>query len=384
MPDSAESALNAAWFRTHLLDEILPRWLQRTPAPGGLFLPQLDREWRPQTPQQATIVSQSRLVFNFAQGCALTGDAACRVAVEAGAQALATTLRDQEHGGWHWSCGPDGAVLDARKDTYGHAFVLFGLAHAFRATGRQEFLRAAEDAWTVINTRLRDPHGGFVQRTAPDFSAPAEGRSVNPLMHLFEALLAIGAVEERFLGEAERLAAFVVPLAHPQDGLLPERYTSDWVELPADAGGYIDLGHAFEWACLLSAGVEQGLPDSLLAPAGRFLEAGLRLGIDPDDGGARSAASPDGLPRLGGKVWWPQCEAIRALIHFAAVRGRDDLLPAASRMLDFVRAHFLDPEYGGWYGSLHPDGTPAHCGKGSEWKVDYHVVGMCMEAIRRL
>ncbi len=376
---------DAGWFRTHVLEEILPRWLAASATPQGAFLPRLDRQWRPLPSQVVTLVSQSRLLYNFAQGWRLTGEEAYRAAVAAGARFLLDHLRDPAHGGWVWSCTPEGQVLDARKDTYGHAFALFGLAHAFAATGRPEFLDAARHTWEILDGRLRDTHGGFVQRAGPDFTQPAEERSVNPLMHLFEALLAAGDLDGQahFHHEAERVGEFIVRLVRPEDGMLPELYASDWRAVSAAEGGYLNLGHAFEWAYLLSAGVERGLPADFLAPARRFLDGGLRLGQD-QDGGIHTAAGPDGVTRLAGKGNWQQCEAIRALLHFAVVRGRADLCSPLERLLAFTRAHFLDPEQGGWFEALDPSGVPTRTGKGHEWKVDYHVVGMCTEALRLL
>ncbi|MEN6346017.1 MAG: hypothetical protein ABFE16_12025, partial [Armatimonadia bacterium] len=70
---------------------------------------------------------------------------------------------------------------------------------------------------------------------------------------------------------------------------------------------------------------------------------------------------------------------------FAAWRGRDDLWPKLQRHLDFVRAQFVDPEYGGWYFTPAEGGlAPRNSAKGSVWKMDYHVVGMCEEALRVL
>lgn len=380
------------WFEAHATQEILPRWLASAVTPSGAFLPRLDRQWRLQESQVLTLVSQSRLVYNFAEGYRLTGEEAYRAAAASGARFLVRAFQDPLEGGWVWACTPEGEVLDDRKDTYGHAFVLFGLAHALQVTGSAELREALHATWQVLDTRLRDADGGFVRATNRGFDQPAPGRSANPLMHLFEALLAASDAaalpgmealdRAAFLHAAGDLAAFAVQHARADDGLLPELYDDLWRPLTTEAGGVIDLGHAFEWAFLLSAGVERGLCADLLAPAGRFLEGGLRLGLDPVDGGIRSAATMEAVPKPGGKGWWQQCEAVRALLHWAVIRGRGDLWEPAQRVLSFAKARFLDPEHGGWYGQLREDGTPASTHKGHEWKVDYHVVGMCAEAVR--
>ncbi len=204
-------------------------------------------------------------------------------------------------------------------------------------------------------------------------------------MHLFEAMLALGDVpgRERARADALDVAEFVVGrLIRPGDGSLPELYDEEWNELPADRRGWINIGHQFEWAYLLSAAAERGLGDGLLEPAGRLLSAGLRLGLDAEEGGTFCDAAPDGSLLSRRKGWWEQCEMIRALLHFAALRGRQDLLEPAVKAVRFVRERFLDAEFGGWFAKVGPDCDPDAQDKGGPFKVDYHNVGMCAEAVR--
>jgi mannose/cellobiose epimerase-like protein (N-acyl-D-glucosamine 2-epimerase family) len=93
---------------------------------------------------------------------------------------------------------------------------------------------------------------------------------------------------------------------------------------------------------------------------------------------------PDGTYTFPRKGWWEQCEAIRALLHFGVVRGNAKAWEPLKRVITFVRNHFVDEEHGGWFMSP-PVAAGEHqpsFDKGSEWKVDYHVVGVCVEAIR--
>ena len=182
-----------AWFKGHVLG-LLAKWLGAV-TDEGMFLPHFDRRWKRREEGEGTLVSQSRLLYNFARGFELTGEEAYLDAVEQGARFLLDRFRDDEHGGWFWSCARDGSVLDRKKDCYGHAFVIFGLSHAARATGDEDLKRAALETWDVLKTRFRDGHGGFARSMSRDFSRADEARSQNPIMHLFEALLALGDLE---------------------------------------------------------------------------------------------------------------------------------------------------------------------------------------------
>jgi len=384
MNGKADRGFDAAWFSEQLLGNILPRWVERAPTREGLFLPHFDHEWRPGGQTFGTLVSQGRLLYNFAVGCELTGQAAYREAVASGTRFLLGPFRDARHGGWLYAVNLDGTPADDHKDSYGHAFALFGLSHAARVTGDAEARAGALDVWETLNTRFRDRHGGLVSRMSRDWRDLDTRRSQNPVMHTFEALLAASEVEGlgHLLDEAERVARFVFGSLVREDGVLPELFTMAWDTLPAAEGGWTNIGHQFEWAFLLSRAVELGLPEGYLTHAERLLGHGLRLGYDGVHGGIFTGATPEGEVRSTRKGWWEQCEAIRAMLHFAVARGRDDLWEPLERTLAFVKRSFVDAEHGGWFAQAEADGQPVSAHKGSPFKLDYHQVAMCAEAIR--
>jgi mannobiose 2-epimerase len=380
----ATVAVDFNWFRSHLRQEILPKWAQAV-TDEGLFLPHFDRQWRPLNRNYGTLVSQCRLLYNFAEGYALTGNTTYRNAVERGVQFLLNRFRDNQHGGWFWACNLDGSVRDNSKDAYGHAFAIFGLAYAYRCLGYSSIRSAMLHTWDIMQYRFRDTHGGYHTHMTRDFKPASESKSQNPLMHLFEALLAAGTVggEAQLLKEARTVGNFVFNnLVRVQDRRLPETFDLEWNELSASAGGQLSLGHAFEWAFLASRAAELGFPSRYQNYANSFLNYGMALGFDWENGGIFSPAKPNGTLINQEKGWWEQCEAIRALTHFYLRHNRQDCLGPLQKLLNFAKGAFIDPQYGGWYARIGPGITPTSQQKGSEWKVDYHVVGMCMEAIR--
>lgn len=371
------------WFRNHLLVEVLPRWLQAS-TEQGLYLPHFDRQWNRQGKEYGTLVSQCRLLYNFAQGYRLTQDRAYLDAVESGGAYLLAHFHDPKNGGWFWSCNLDGEVLDDHKNSYGHAFALFGLAHAYLCSRDPKYLDALLHTWAVVDEHFRDESGGLYWRMSRTFEPVDTTKSQNPVMHMFEALLTAAQVKgaEQLLPEARGLGDFVLDrLVRPDDRRLPEEYDLGWAEL-TQPPGRLDIGHAFEWAYLASWAVECGLPVAYLDYGNSFLHYGLALGMDWAQGGIYSPASPRGILDGARKGWWEQCEALRALAHYATLRNRADLWEPFNKTFDFVRAHYIDPEHGGWYSSVECNGVLARADKGNEWKLDYHVVGMCVEIMR--
>jgi mannose/cellobiose epimerase-like protein (N-acyl-D-glucosamine 2-epimerase family) len=382
--DSMSKNLN--WFKEHLINEILPRWLIHSHTENGLFFVHFGRAWERQNRDICTLVSQNRLLYNFSVGYRLTGQAEYLEAVNYGADALLRYFRDSEHDGWFWSCSLNGETLDFNKDLYGHAFVILGLAHAAEVTGREDLKQAAFDTWKIVRSRFRDARGGFVGKLTRTFAPAPHTPSQNPIMHLFEALSMLDTLDDSGLvrQDGEEVADFVLNrLRRKSDGILPELFDADWRELSAEKGGCINVGHAFEWSYLLSRAVECGWPQDYLKPAERFLEYGLVFGFDATDGGIVSPVMPDGTYTFPRKGWWEQCEAIRALLHFGVVRGNAKAWKPLEKTIAFARKHFVDEEHGGWFmNPLAAGGEHPRFDKGSEWKVDYHVVGLCVEAIR--
>jgi mannose/cellobiose epimerase-like protein (N-acyl-D-glucosamine 2-epimerase family) len=207
------------------------------------------------------------------------------------------------------------------------------------------------------------------------------------MMHLFEALLALhdatGSREVR--NDAKALAdAIFTRLYQEQGGYLPEFYDSEWKPLIAEKRGHIDLGHQFEWAFLLSRAVEKGFPKQYLKTGRRLLDFGMKHAWDPEAGGIYSRSSYDSVVVREPKMWWQQAEHLRAVSHYAALRGRSDLWPAFDKSLDFVKRNFMDSEYGGWYFDYDParprEEKRTH--KGLPTQIGYHVVGFYAEGLR--
>ena len=82
--------------------------------------------------------------------------------------------------------------------------------------------------------------------------------------------------------------------------------------------------------------------------------------------------------------WWEHAEALRALMHWALVRNESQYLEPFGAILDFVKTRFLDPDHGGWFRLLERDGSPRDTTKGTGWKLDYHQVALCREAVQSI
>jgi mannose-6-phosphate isomerase len=277
---------------------------------------------------------------------------------------------------------PDGAEADATLDAYGHAFVILAQATAARAFGNAELAARAMETWQYVSTTFTDRHGGLLWHLKGPESWDQSPRSQNPLMHMFEALMALHSVDPsgQALTGAREILAFLRSLDNFEAGTLIERYTPDWKPLAVEDGGVVDLGHAFEWAFLLSDWSAIRRDPTILPLGEAFLHTGVTWGVDTD-GGVRGACDASGQVAVPEKGLWQQCEAIRALHRYVRTHGKSEFDGVLRRTLSFYRDHFVDAEYGGVFDSIDREGRPAKTDKGHVWKLDYHSANMCLELL---
>lgn len=376
--------IDREWFRQTLAGETA-HWREAAFRPNGFFVVSLDRQWRPAGSQNGTLVSQGRQIFVMIAGYELTRDPAYLDAAKKGADFLLQYFRDNEQGLFFYSATPEGKVIDDGKDSYGMAFTIYALSNAARVTKDKRYSDAAMETWTQMKQHLRYENGLFKPKTDRSYTKVIGQNTQNPMMHLFEALLALhdATGSKEVLRDAQAHAGAIFSKLYDQhEGRLPELYDADWKPAPPTRTGYIELGHQFEWAFLLSHAVEKGFPKRYLSIGDRLLNYGMKMAYDQEEGGIFSRLDAQGAVLRGPKGHWEQCEALRTMMHYAVLRNRKDLWPAFDKSLEYAKKHLIDPEYGGWYNTYDPKAATQRTNKGSVWQAGYHPSGMYREALR--
>src|SRR6185437_2034529 len=152
--------------------------------------------------------------------------------------------------GWVFSVSPDGNVASSARDTYAHAFALFGLAWYLRLKPDCQILSIVNKTLDFIDESLASTNGGFYD------CIPQKGilRHQNPHMHLFEAFLALyessGGLE--YLVQAKKIfELFTASFFRPDQGYLCEHLTDALTPAGGDRGQVCEPGHHYEWIWLL-------------------------------------------------------------------------------------------------------------------------------------
>ena len=376
---------DAKWHERALVDGHLAHWLAVAPSETGFLRASVTRAWQPRDQKATDLVTQSRLIYVLLSGYEVTGDSRYLVAARRGADFLLRYFPDTVHGGLFRVVDTEGHVVSDSKHTYGHAFAIFALAHAYRVTKDERYSSAAFATWRAVRANLRDSAGGFRPEAPRDFSGDEAGsRTQNPVMHLFEALLALydATGDPEALAGARGIGDFVVyRLLHglPDGGAyIAERYDAKWEPLPESGSGNIDLGHQFEWVYLLNSSEERGLPTVYTAVAQRLLDYAIRVGYDEQAGGCFNVAYTDGKV-VREKGYWQQSECLRTLMRYAALYGKPDMTRRYEQTLALVQDELIDPVNGGWF--IMTKRSCVHLTCPDEQPDAYHMTAMHREAL---
>ncbi|UCE84884.1 MAG: AGE family epimerase/isomerase [Deltaproteobacteria bacterium] len=328
-------------LRRRLLEGFLPLWRDRgvDRARGG-FHNRLDARLAPGPDDSKRLVVHARLVYAFSQAARLGAPDWARDTARHGLAFLREKFRDARHGGYFHRTDLAGAPLDRRKDLYDHAFVLFALAHHARASGDGEALREAATVLDLLEAHLSAPEG-FFEAATEQWKPVAATRRQNPHMHLLEACLALAEAGggARYIELARRLFELLRRrFVDAARGCLLEFFADDLRPHPGPEGRIVEPGHHFEWVWLLHQHARVSGDDAAPGLAERLFAFGQRYGVDPEFGGVYDQIDPDGSVLRDTKRLWPQTEYVKAL----AARAEADPSPLRFDALRAALAGLLD------------------------------------------
>jgi mannose/cellobiose epimerase-like protein (N-acyl-D-glucosamine 2-epimerase family) len=327
-------------FRRALFGRLLPIWQEHGwDAEQGGFFDRIDRNLQPVPLPAKRLLVQCRQLFVFSQASRIAPELDCAELAHRCYTFLTERYWDKENGGWFFSLARDGTPHDARKDLYGHAFLLFALAHYHCVFGEAAALEHAARTLDLLETHCAAGNGGFHDAADADWRIVPGERRQNPHMHLLEAFLALAEAsgEARYRTAAEAMIRLLdTVFIDPATGTLGESFDDGWRVRPG-TGDAVEPGHHFEWYWLLdrAAALFQTQEHALAEPLFAWAD---RHGIDPVHGGVFDKLGRDGSVLLDTKRLWPLAEAIRA--YAARSRRRQD--DAGEARLVQLLGHLLD------------------------------------------
>jgi mannose/cellobiose epimerase-like protein (N-acyl-D-glucosamine 2-epimerase family) len=339
-------------LKAGLIEHSLPLWSTEgwDHATGG-FVDRLTSVGRADRLAPRRVFVQARQIYCFAKAAKIGWYPQGReIALKALEHLLSRAKSPDGKPGFVHTLTDDGSVLDPRRDSYDHAFVLLALSTVY-ALDRDAQVRAEIDALCAyIDGQLRSPHGGVIE------GCPAlTPRRQNPQMHLFEAMIAAfdATHDTVFQNRAgDFFALFLANLYDQRTKVLGEYFEDDWSRIEPIS---VEPGHQAEWVWLL-----KGFERITGCPTGRFraelLASALRY-RDEATGCLVDEGNAAGEIKRYSRRCWPQTEIAKAWIA-QAESGETGAANEARAALARLERHYLrHPVAGGWFDQFDREGN---------------------------
>ena len=387
-------------------------------AAGG-YLSDFNYKWEAEGSQNKMIVSQARHVWTCSKLEAMYPGQGFIEYASHGVAYLQRFMWDSLYGGFHSLLNRDGELLEQQwggnKTAYGNSFGIYGLSAYVMATGDENALNLAKNAFRWLDAHAHDPeYGGYFQFITREGNAYPDGfqgippKDQNSSIHLLEAFTELYQVwpNDTLRSRLEELLVTIRDVIAGEKAYMNLFSNRDWTpvvygdSLPEvrEANYSIDhvsFGHDIEIAYLMMEASEiLGLEhdEQTLTRSKAMVDHVLEYGWDHDVGGIydRGYYLPDkpGVTIiLDSKVWWSQVEALNTLLIMSQLYPDDprDYYGKFELQWDYIKTYLLDHEHGGILvegtDKSHESLTRA---KGGIWKVAYHTARSLMNCVNRL
>ncbi len=365
---------------------MIPFWVHKSPdwTHGGTFSC-LDREGNLyDTKKYVWLVGRSAWMFSRLFNAFEANPDYLKMA-KLGIDFLLRYATDHQ-GRYYFSLTREGEPWFYQRKPYGAVFAMLAYLEYFKSTGEAFYKDTAVELFWKIQQWIRDP----------EILGRPRLKGVPAMTNLADVMVMAGmAVELAAVDDDPRYKEIMVSALKQckthfdaELNILMEHISPDpgintrqWPE-----GRLFNPGHSIEVAWFIIHMLDFVEDREMFSIALKVLEGSLKLGWDNTHGGISYFLDVEEKPTLqlesGMKLWWPHTEAIYALT--LAFCKTEDLkwLDWLKKVHDYTFSHFVDPEYGEWFGYCDRQGNLSHTSKGGSYKGFFHVPRALLYSIR--
>lgn len=352
---------------------------------AGGFFERLASDCSPIDLGYSRLLTQCRQIYVCSNAYCLTGEKKFLVAAQDGYTQINDSFRTKNGDGFHFSISSDGCIYDSTYDLYGHAFVLFSLAHYYQTSKDYTAVKLAKRTLNFINLHFKiSPQNGYHEAIDSNLFPINKVRRQNPHMHLFEGCLSMYFITK----DADYLdtADYVLDLLqnHFFDDVtstLGEFFDND-LRPDVNSGHIVEPGHHFEWVWLLykrlSIPMSPGKSEKIKSIMNKLFDWARSNGIDSDYGGVFNEIDRNGIVLSSSKRIWGLTEAIKAYSIMMLYRSnmREVLNQELSNLFDILCNNYVG-EDGIWVEICNRDLSPQ-----TDWlpgSTTYHIFSAIVE-----
>ncbi len=306
-------------------------------------------------------------------------------------------FRDITYGGVYWEVNYLGKPLQNRKQTYAQAFTIYALSEYYKYSKNEEALSWAFELFEVLEQNTKDQKlGGYIEAFDQDWSPIEDMRlsykdlnapkTMNTHLHILEAYTTLFEVSNNDkVGNAlkELINLFLENFVSEKDHF-KLFFSKNWKNLSHE----VSFGHDIETAWLLIHAARILHDDSYIRKTEslsiKIADTFLKEALDKDFGVLNSINVQTNEIDFD-KHWWPQAEAVVALLYVWRITAKEKYLIAAKRIWDFICNTIIDNSNGEWFFRVNRLGDPyINENKIGLWKCPYHNSRACIEIIKQL
>lgn len=380
------------------LHNILAYWIKYTPDyENGGFYCKIDHQNNvaPHAPKGSVL--NARILWAFSAAYNLQANAEYLQQADRAFQYITKYFIDEVNGGVYWTVTYTGEPLDAKKQVYANAFVIYALSEYHIASGKPEAKEMAIGLYKLLVEKSYDKVlTGYLEAFNRDWQPindlrlsakdANEKKTMNTHLHVLEAyanLYRIWPENELRQQIITLLYNFLDYMINLQNGHLVLFFDEKWNR----RSDTISYGHDIEAAWLLLEAAEvindRVLISQLKLIAVKMADATLE-GLD-EDFGLWYEYEPDNQHLIQEKHWWVQSEAMVGFFNAFQITGDDRYISLSVNNWNFVKAHILDKKDGEWVWGVDANGSlMSREDKVGVWKCPYHNSRACIEIIKRI
>ncbi|MCH2135981.1 MAG: AGE family epimerase/isomerase [Phycisphaerales bacterium] len=367
--------------RASLLDDCLPFWLEKgmDPTHGGLHT-HLDRIGDVFDTDKS-VWAQGRWAWMLAHLCRRVEHRPEWVEAAKSSWALLERSGFDTDGRMFFSITGDGRPLRRRRYWFSECFTAMAAVELGALLEDESLCHRGEtllDAiWAVLEGETT------IEPKVDVRTRPAEGLGLPLIMlnvlQVFRDAGSPAGVERRIDTCLDRIDRFV----KPELGAVLEMTDLDGELIDHAAGRQLNPGHAIEAASFVLAEALHRSDDSLADQGVQMLAWSFERGWDTEHGGLLSFVDVSGKPVVEYwhemKFWWPQFEAVVAMLRAWRCTGEQAWHDRAVQVQSWIDAHCKDPDGPEYFGYLRRDGSPSSLHKGDLWKGAFHIPRALLE-----
>ena len=365
-------------------------------AQNGGFIGAIDGDNIPQSKASKGVVLNARLLWTFSSAYSIFKNASDLEMANRAYHYLIHFFIDKKYGGVLWEVDYKGKPLNGRKQIYGLAFAIYGLAEYYKITEQKEARNHAITLFQLIEKySFDDIRNGYIEALSREWGQLTdyrlsekdanESKTMNTHLHILEAYTNLYRIwKDKKLAEAlQNLVGLFIKKFINTSYHLNLFFDDDW-NLKSDV---ISYGHDIECSWLLHEASEvlgnKTLVEQTKNIAHKMAMANLE-GLDRD-GGLNYEKFPSNNKIDTDKHWWPQAEAMVGYFNAFQISGDNLLLEKTLHIWNFINKYMIDKVHGEWYGRVNKSGIPYKSDvKAGFWKCPYHNSRACLEIFERI